>query len=56
MLDWDSSLVKQFGFKKGAANVYVIDREGRVVPQITGPFNDATEREIDQKIDRAIAK
>ena len=27
MLDWDGDVVKQFGYKKGVANIYVIDRQ-----------------------------
>ncbi len=55
MLDWGGSVVKQFGYEKGVANVYVIDREGRIVKQLTGPFSEAGGRELFREIDRAIA-
>ena len=54
MLDWDGALVKQFDYAKGVANVYVIDRRGRIVKQVTGPVSDAAMRELTQEIDRAI--
>ena len=31
MLDWEGSVVKEFGYTKGVANIYVIDRSGRIV-------------------------
>ena len=54
MLDWGGSVVKQFGYEKAVANIYVIDRRGRIVKQVTGPISDATERELTRSIDRAI--
>jgi hypothetical protein len=53
MLDWDGSVVKQFGYEKGVANIYVIDQQGRVLEHVTGPFNDAGERKLIQAIDGA---
>lgn len=50
MLDWGGSVVKQFGYAKGVANIYVIDRQGRIVKQVTGPLTDAAEREIGRAI------
>ena len=55
MLDWGGAVVKQFGYAKGVANLYVIDREGRLLKQITGPVSDAAERELTREIDRALA-
>ena len=55
MLDWNGSLVKQFGSTKNVANVYVIDRLGRIVKQVTGPASDEAMRELTREIDRAIA-
>lgn len=55
MLDWDGSVVRQFGYEKGVANIYVIDRQGYVLKQITGPVTDAAERKLIREIDRAIA-
>ena len=54
MLDWGGSVVKQFGYSKGVANLYVIDRTGRIMKQFSGPVSDAAERELTREIDRAI--
>jgi hypothetical protein len=54
MLDWGGSVVKQFGYKNGVANLYVIDRSGRIVKQVSGPVRAAAERELTREIDRAI--
>lgn len=56
MLDWDGSVVKQFGYAKGVANIYVIDRSGRIVKQVAGPVTDAAEGEVTRAIDRTIGK
>jgi hypothetical protein len=55
MLDWDGSVVRQFGYERGVANVYVIDRGGWIVKRLTGPVNDRALRELTREIDRAIA-
>ena len=54
MLDWDGSVVKQFAYEKGVANIYVIERSGRIAGQFTGPATDAAERELNLQIDRAV--
>ena len=46
MLDWDGSVVKQFGYAKGVANIYVIDRRGRILRQVTGPLSDEGLRDL----------
>ena len=56
MLDWGGAVVKQFGYVKGVANIYVIDRSGRIVKQVTGPVSDAAEREIERAITGASLK
>lgn len=54
MLDWGGSVVKQFSYSKGVANLYVIDCTGRIKKQFSGPVSDAAERELTREIDRAI--
>ncbi len=54
MLDWGGSVVKRFGYEKGVANIYVIDRRGWILKQITGPVSDDAEQELFREIDRAI--
>jgi hypothetical protein len=55
MLDWQGDVVRQFGYAKGVANLYVIDREGRIVKHHRGPVNDEAMRDLMQSIDRTIA-
>ena len=55
MLDWDGSVVRRFAYEKDVANIYVIDRGGRIVKQLTGALNDEALRELFREIDRAIA-
>ena len=46
MLDWDGSIVKQFGYRKGVANVYVIDCNGVVTMRISGPATEEMIRKL----------
>ena len=46
--------MKQFGYAKGVANIYVIDRRGWILKQVTGPVSDDTEEELFREIDRAL--
>ena len=55
MLDWEGSVVKQFGYKKGVANIYLIDCAGRIVKQMNGAVSDAGAQEFFKEIDRVIA-
>ena len=54
MLDWGGSVVGRFGYERGVANIYVIDRRGCIVKRVTGPANAVGEQELFQAIDRAI--
>jgi len=54
MLDWEGDVVKQFAYKKGVANIYLIDHAGRIVKQMAGPASDAGAQELFQEIDRVI--
>ena len=56
MLDWEGTVVKQLAYKKGVANLYVVDCTGRVQKQVTGPVNDDAEHELAREIDRAITE
>ena len=53
MLDWGGAVVKEFGYTKGVANIYVIDRDGRIVKHAIGSFDAATARELFTIIDSA---
>jgi len=54
MLDWGGSVVKQFGYAKGVANIYVINRRGRITKHLNGLVTDEAILELTREIDRAI--
>jgi hypothetical protein len=56
MLDWEGSVVKEFGYTKSVANLFVIDRRGCIVMQATGPWRELAARELFEAIDRALAR
>ena len=56
MLDWQGDTVKQFDYAKGVANLYVIDRSGRIMQQFSGVLTEDGLRALTREIDRAIAK
>ena len=56
MLDWGGSVVKQFDCAKGVANLYIIDRRGRIVQQFSGVLTEDGLRALTREIERAIAK
>ena len=55
MLDWHGSFVKRLEYEPGVANIYVIDRRGTILKQITGPMNAISGQELFRIIDRATA-
>ncbi len=54
MLDWDGSVVRQFNYKKGVANVYVINRRGRILKHLSGVVNRTAMHQLTREIDRAL--
>lgn len=54
MLDWTGPVVRQFPARKGVANIYVIDRRGRIVAQLSGAVTDDAARSLFTEIDRAM--
>ena len=54
MLDWGGSVVSRFGYERGVANIYIIDRSGRILKHVTGPLNDAAKQELFEALDHAI--
>jgi len=54
MLDWDGAVVKQFAYTRGVANLFVIDRDGRIVKRLSGPLSTSAERELTREIERAL--
>jgi hypothetical protein len=54
MLDWDGNVVRQFSYKKGVANIYLLDHGGRIVRQMTGPITDSAAAELFNDVDRVM--
>ena len=52
MLDWSGAAVRQFGYKKGLANIYVIDQRGNILSQASGPFFKPSFDKMAAEIDR----
>lgn len=55
MLDWGGAVVKQFAPTKGTANIYLIDRRGRIISERTGALTPAASRKLFEEIDRLLA-
>jgi hypothetical protein len=55
MLDWEGSVVRQFGYNEGVVNLYVVDRRGRIVKRLSGAISDNAFHELTREVDRAIA-
>ena len=55
MLDWEGNVVKQFAYKDGVANIYVIDPKGRIVARASGPMTESGLQSLFKDIDRTIA-
>jgi hypothetical protein len=54
MLDWNGSVVKRLEYEPGVANIYVIDRRGIILKQITGPANATLQHQLFRTIDGAL--
>jgi hypothetical protein len=55
MLDWNGTVVRQFAYRRGVANIYVIDRRGQIVNQTTGPVSAGALLLLARAIDNAIS-
>ena len=56
MLDWDGAVSRDFHYQKDKANLFVIDREGRVTGHFTGATNEAVLRALFADVDLALSK
>ena len=54
LLDWGGEVVKQFDYKKGVPNLYVIDRKGQIVGRASGTATDDAVATFAREIDRAM--
>lgn len=55
MLDWDGSVVRQFDYEKGKANVYVLDARGRILKHFSGQAGPPALLELTQAVKSALA-
>lgn len=55
MLDWEGDVVKQLAPQKGVANIYVVDRAGRIVTHVSGPISDKAVQSVTREVERALA-
>jgi hypothetical protein len=54
MLDWDGPVVRSFGYHKDEANLFVIDRQGRIKFHVFGATNPVALRQVFAAIDLAL--
>jgi hypothetical protein len=55
MLDWQGVVASEFAYTRRVANVYVIDRDGRIAKHVTGPMEEESARELFREIDDLLA-
>jgi len=51
LLDWKGDVAKSYGYRSGKANVYVINREGRIVLKVTGAASQSELNRVFAAID-----
>ena len=56
MLDWEGPVARSFNCRKNEANVFVIDREGRMIGRFTGETNEIALRALFSDVDLALLK
>jgi hypothetical protein len=56
MLDWDGTVARGFNYHKDEANVFVIDRDGRITGHFTGATNEVALRALFVDVDRVLMK
>jgi hypothetical protein len=56
LMDWDGRVVKRFAPQKGIANIYVINRDGRIVCRAAGPIDSVAFADVYRSIDRTIGE
>ncbi|MCS6874639.1 MAG: redoxin domain-containing protein [Pyrinomonadaceae bacterium] len=54
MLDWDGKVSMAYGYEKGVANIYVINKEGVVIMKQKGKANKESLEQIFLKIDKLL--
>ncbi len=54
LLDWTGQVSKAYGYRNGKANLYVIDRNGRIVLTVIGAATQADLNRVYAQIDRML--
>lgn len=52
MLDWSGGVSKSYGYQKGKANLFVIDKQGRIISKKVGAANQSELEQIYREINR----
>jgi hypothetical protein len=52
MLDWSGAVSKSYGYQKGKANLFVIDKRGNIVAEVAGAASAAELEKIYREINR----
>lgn len=56
MLDWEGSVARGFHYQKDKANVFVIDREGRMTGHFTGATNEVALTALFAEVDLLLGR
>lgn len=54
LLDWTGKVSKAYGYQTGQANLYVIDRNGRIAMKVTGAATPSDLHKVFAQIDRML--
>lgn len=54
LLDWKGDVASAYGYQNNQANLYVIDRDGRIVLRLTGAANPEQLNRVFAQIDRML--
>ncbi|MBK7600405.1 MAG: redoxin domain-containing protein [Acidobacteria bacterium] len=54
LLDWSGDVSKSYGCKGGVANLFVIDRDGRIVMKLTGPATQSELAKVFNQLDKML--
>jgi hypothetical protein len=55
LMDWSGDVVKQFGYAPGEAEIYLLDRDGRILHRHRGEINPRAAEGVFGKIEQALA-
>ena len=53
MLDWTGAVCRRFAYRSGQVNVFVLDRQGKILNHWAGPAKEKSLRDLFAELDRA---